>query len=104
MAQKKEEYSAKSQSCSSIGARKAAGERKLLCRKPRMPAKPAKGSILRRRATPSRQVIGVGALGQLQRLLDGTIEVARDLFALHVPTQEIRPEEFAERRRVLGEA
>src|SRR5579862_3735966 len=59
-------------------------------------------SILRRRAAPAGQIISVLALGQLQRLLQRALEVTLDQFALHAPAQEIRPDEFAERRRVLG--
>jgi hypothetical protein len=37
-------------------------------------------------------------------LLEGVLEVGLNGFALEPSTQKIRPQEFAERRRVLGEA
>src|SRR6202030_2255064 len=60
------------------------------------------GSFLRRRTAPAGQIIGVHALGQLQCLLERALEVALDQFAFHAPAQKICPDEFAERRRVLG--
>src|ERR1700674_121030 len=62
------------------------------------------GSTLRRRAAPARQIIGVLALGELQRPLDRMIEVAVDGLALDPAPQKVRPKEFAEGRRVLGES
>src|ERR1700722_12664571 len=60
------------------------------------------GSVLRRWAAPARQVIGVHAAPEFERLFDGALEVALDPFALHAPAQKISPDEFAERRLILG--
>src|SRR5437763_2243018 len=56
------------------------------------------------RTAPSRQIGGVFALGQFHCLFDRPLEVTLDCFALHTPTQKIRPQKFAERRGVLGKA
>src|ERR1700687_5988639 len=61
------------------------------------------GSVLRRRTAPAGQIIGIHAAPEFQRLFDGALEVALDRFTFHAPAQEIRPDEFAERRRILGE-
>src|SRR3984893_19566441 len=59
-------------------------------------------SIVGDGATPARKVIGVRPLGQFQGLLQSAVEILFDILALHPPTQEIRPEEFAEGGRMLG--
>src|SRR5258707_5154538 len=48
--------------------------------------------------------MGIPALGQLQRLGQGSGEVLLDPFALHRTAEEIGPEEFTERRRFFGKA
>ena len=60
--------------------------------------------IVRRRPAPSRQVDRVVALGGLQRFLQRLGEMILDHLARDPAAQEIGPEEFAERRGVLGEA
>jgi len=60
------------------------------------------GSFLRQWPAPAGQIIGIRALGQLRRLFESALEVTLYQSALHAPTQEIRPDEFAERRRILG--
>src|SRR4029077_7904654 len=62
------------------------------------------GSFLRQWPAPAGQIIGIRALGQLRRPFKRTLDVTLDQFALHAPAQEIRPDEFAERRRILGVA
>src|SRR3984893_12704856 len=62
----------------------------------------ARRSIVGDGATPARQVIGVRLLGQFQGLLQSGLEILFDVLALHPPTQEIGPEEFAEGGRILG--
>src|SRR6516165_6564753 len=61
-------------------------------------------SFLWYRTAPTRQVIGIHALCQLQRFLKRTIEIGLDNLALHAPPEKVGPKEFAEWRRILGEA
>src|SRR6478735_4689352 len=60
-------------------------------------------SILQDGTTPAGQVARLLVFGQLQGLFEGVLEVGLNGFALDPSTQKIRPQEFAERRRVLGE-
>src|ERR1700730_15105966 len=62
----------------------------------------ARRSIVGDGATPARKVIGVRPLGQFQGLLQSAVEILFDVLALQPPTQEIRPEKFAEGGRILG--
>src|SRR5580704_14371985 len=73
----------------------------LLTRRP--PLRWARVSILRNRSAPSGQVVRLHAFGELQGLLDRMLEVGLHGLALDPSAQEIGPQEFAERRRVLGE-
>src|SRR6266851_1353067 len=58
----------------------------------------------RDRSAPAGQVISILALGKLKRLSQRSVKVRLDDLAFHPPAQEIGPQKFAERRRVLGEA
>jgi hypothetical protein len=49
-------------------------------------------------------VIGFLCFCQLHGLFQGLVEVFMHQLPFHAATQEIGPEELAERRRVLGEA
>src|SRR5258707_11890015 len=60
-------------------------------------------SILQDGTTPAGQVARFLLFGQFQGLLEGVLEVSVNGFALDASTQKIRPQEFAERRCVLGE-
>ena len=64
---------------------------------------PSPGTSLGHRTTPAGQVIGLFALGELDRVVERGVEVLLDRLPLYSPAQEIGPQEFAERRRVLGE-
>src|SRR5438132_12124086 len=66
--------------------------------------RPTNTSILRRRAAPAGQILRRLAFCELKRLLHGVGEVVLDGLALDAGTEEIGPQEFAERRRVLGKA
>src|SRR6478609_2297523 len=60
-------------------------------------------SILQDGTTPAGQVARLFVFGQFQGLLEGGLEVGLNGFALDPSAQKIRPQELAERRRVLGE-
>jgi hypothetical protein len=60
-------------------------------------------SILQDGTTPAGQVARLLVFRQFQGLLEGVLEVGLYDFVLDPSTQKIRPQEFAERRRVLGE-
>src|SRR6476469_3326824 len=60
-------------------------------------------SILQDGTTPAGQVARLLVFGQFQGLLEGFLEVGLNGFALDTSAQKIRPQEFAERCRVLGE-
>src|SRR5262245_62489984 len=62
------------------------------------------GASLLDRAAPARQVAGLLALREDERAIERAGEALHDLAALDAPAQEVRPQEFAERRDVLGEA
>ena len=78
-------------------ARRAFGARADFSRRMDVP------SILQDGTTPAGQVTRLLVFGQFQGLLEGVLEVGLNGFALEPSTQKIRPQEFAERRRVLGE-
>src|ERR1700693_3639820 len=71
---------------------------------PTLTADTAAATSLLSGAAPSRQEIGVVAAGQLERLVERPVEITLDGLAFDPPAQEVAPQEFAERRRVLGEA
>src|SRR5262245_13390587 len=56
------------------------------------------------RAAPARQIASFLALREAQRPIERGGEARLDLAALDAPAQEIRPQEFAERGDVFGEA
>src|SRR5258707_8599088 len=60
--------------------------------------------IVRRRPAPAGQVDRVLALGEFEGFFHRLGEMLLDSLARYVTAQEIRPQEFAERRGVLGEA
>src|SRR5215831_2018804 len=60
-------------------------------------------SILQDGTTPAGQVARFLFFCQFQGLLERVLEAGLNGFALDLSTQKIRPQEFAERRRVLGE-
>ena len=60
-------------------------------------------SILEDGTTPAAQVACLLVFRQFQGFLEREREVGLDGLALDPSTQKIRPQEFAERRRVLGE-
>jgi len=60
-------------------------------------------SILQDGTAPAGQVARLFFFGQFQGFLERVLEVGLDGLALDPSTQKIRPQEFAERRRVLGE-
>src|SRR3954470_24589392 len=60
------------------------------------------GSTLARSA-PTRQIMCVGTARQLGRPFHGVGKFRFDANTSHPPAQEIGPQEFAERRRILGE-
>src|SRR5438045_2905608 len=61
-------------------------------------------SILRRRATPAGQEIGVLALGKLHGAFERMVEIVFNHLAFDAPPKGVGPEKFAERRRILREA
>ena len=60
-------------------------------------------SIVEDGTTPAGQVARLLLFGQFQGFLEGVLEVGVNGLALDPPTQKIRPQEFAEWRRILGE-
>ena len=60
--------------------------------------------LLFHRTAPTRQIIGLLALGQLQGAAQRAGKIARHALGLQAAAQKIGPEEFAVKRRVLGEA
>src|ERR1700754_3150776 len=58
----------------------------------------------RRRAAPTRQIDCVLAFRELERHFQRAIEIVLDNFAFDVPSQEIGPQELAERGRILRKA
>src|ERR1700685_2355481 len=59
--------------------------------------------IVRRGSAPARQINRIPAFRERQRFLDRLVEIGFHALARHFSAQEIRPQEFAERCRVLGE-
>src|SRR6266700_4735287 len=57
-----------------------------------------------RRPAPAGQVVRLLALGQDERLFHRLCEILLDRLSLDAAAQEIGPEKFAERRRLLGKA
>src|SRR6185437_9858144 len=61
-------------------------------------------SVIIRRAAPARQIDRVMRLGGSESLLHGLGEIVLDSLARDLAAQEIGPQKFAERRRILGKA
>src|SRR5579859_4245835 len=60
-------------------------------------------SLLRRWAAPTGQKVRLAALCKLQRSNQRIGEIVIEELALESASQKVRPQEFTERRRVLGE-
>src|SRR5579871_5740225 len=70
---------------------------------PSLPAVAGVIAMIHVRTAPARQVARLLALGELQRLLEGLVEILFNGRLAEAAAHEVRPQELAEWRGVLGE-